>query len=113
PSPYGASEFVDLTLSALAAHHAMMIVFSYNAIPFDKLVHGFAGLMHAPAGGSPFDARTVAQRFDLRGRSVITVPLVIDLKARRLRWLDVHVSDRGAFHQVGGYRAALSHIGRD
>jgi hypothetical protein len=114
--PLGASEFVDLDidrLRALGARHAVMVVFSYDSIPFDQLTHGFAGLMIRPRDGEPFDPRAVAQRFDLRGRSVITVPLVIDLEMRRLRWLDVHVAGYGALHQVGGYRAALAHIGRD
>lgn len=116
PPPLGASEFVDLDLGklrALGARHAVMVVLSYNSVPFDRLPHGFAGLMIAPTGDQPFDPRAVAQRFDLSGRSVITVPLTIDLEARRLCWLDVHVADRGELHQVGGYRAALAHLGRD
>ncbi|HEY0990623.1 MAG TPA: hypothetical protein VGD80_26405, partial [Kofleriaceae bacterium] len=46
-------------------------------------------------------------------KSVITGPLAIDLDARRLRWLDVHITAHGALQAVGGYRAALAHIGRD
>ena len=116
PAPLGASEFVDLHLEQLAlqgARHAVMVVFSYNSVPFDQLPFGFAGLMLSPAEGEHFDPRAVVQRFDLRGRSLITVPLTIDLAERRMRWLDVHVKDRGALHQVGGYRAALAHVGRD
>ncbi len=116
PPPLGASEFVDLHLErihALGAKHAVMVVFSYNSIPFDRLPHGFAGLMISPAAGLHFDPRAVAQRFDLSGRSLITVPLTIDLEARRLRWLDVHITSRDELHQVGGYRAALAHIGKD
>ncbi len=116
PPPLGASEFVDLDLARLrelGARHVVMVVFSYNSIPFDKLTFGFAGLMLRPAEGQPFDPRAVAQRFDLAGRSVVTVPLTLDLEAARLRWLDVHIAGRGAMHQVGGYRAALAHIGRD
>ena len=116
PAPLGASEFVDLHLERLAmmgARHLVMVVFAYNNVPFDRLTYGFAGLMCAPAEGHYFDPRAVAQRFDLRGRSVITVPLAIDLAERRLRWLDVHVASRGELHQVGGYRAALAHLGRD
>lgn len=116
PAPLGASEFVDLHLEQLAvqgARHAVMVVFSYNSVPFDQLPFGFAGLMLAPAEGQHFDPRAVVQRFDLRGKSVITVPLTIDLSERRMRWLDVHIKDRGALHQVGGYRAALAHLGRD
>jgi hypothetical protein len=116
PAPLGASEFVDLQLDRLAAgraRHAVMVVFSYNSVSFDRLTYGFAGLMVSPKGPEPFDPRSVTQRFDLNGKSVITVPLAIDLKERRLRWLDVHVRDRGSLHQVGGYRAALAHLGRD
>lgn len=116
PAPLGASEFVDLhleRLSMLGARHLVMAVFAYNSVPFDQLAHGFAGLMLAPAEGTCFDPRAVSQRFDLRGRSVITVPLTIDLAERRLRWLDVHIKHHAEVQDVGGYRAALAHIGRD
>jgi hypothetical protein len=116
PPPLGASEFVDLDamrLGAMGARYAMMVVFSYNDVPFEQLTHGFAGVMIRPRDGEPFDPRAVAQRFDLHGRSVITVPLVIDLETAHLRWLDVHISGQNAMHEAGGYRAALAHIGRD
>lgn len=116
PPPLGASEFVDLNLEELhaeGARHAVMCVFSYNSVPFDRLPYGFAGLMVSPSDSDHFDPRAVAQRFDLRGKSVVTVPLTIDLGERRLRWLDVHVASRDDLHQVGGYRAALAHVGKD
>jgi len=116
PPPLGASEFVDLdraALHALGAHHAVMVVFSYNAVSFDRLAHGFAGLMRRPPDGQHFDPRAVVQRFDLAGRSVIHVPLTIDLARGRLRWLDAHVASHDQLHQVGGYRAALAHLGKD
>ncbi|CAN5913594.1 hypothetical protein BH11MYX2_BH11MYX2_12840 [soil metagenome] len=115
PAPLGASEFVDLDVTALArtARHAVMVVFSYNAVAFDKLPFGFAGLMLASAEGTHFDPRAVAQRFDLTGRSTVLVPLTIDLAARRLRWLDVHVPSRQSFNTVGGHNVALAHLGMD
>ncbi|NVB84490.1 MAG: hypothetical protein HOV81_39310 [Kofleriaceae bacterium] len=51
--------------------------------------------------------------FSLRGRSRLVVPLTIDLAERRLRWLDIQLDDRDALREVGGYRAALAHVGRD
>ncbi len=116
PPPLGASEFVELDLAALGkvgAAHAVMVVFSYNAVKFDRLTHGFAGVMVRPEGGQPFDPRAVVQRFDLSGSSVITVPLTLDLEARRLRWIDVHMSQHGDTHQVRGYRGALAHVAHD
>jgi hypothetical protein len=116
PAPLGASEYVDLHLERLAmlgARHLVMAVLNYTDATFDQLTHGFAGLMPAPADGQYFDARSVAQRFDLRGRSVIHVPLAIDLAERRLRWLDVGMRGKQALRDAGGYRAALAHLGRD
>jgi hypothetical protein len=115
-APLGASEFVDLHLERLAmlgAKHLVMAVFAYNNVPFHRLTHGFAGLMVAPEDGQYFDPRAVMQRFDMRGQSLLTVPLAIDLSERRLRWLDVHIREQDELHAVGGYRAALAHIGRD
>ena len=114
--PSGASEFIDLDvdrLHALGVRHAVMAVVSYDAVPFERLTHGFAGVMPGPADGEPFEPRTAAQRFDLHGWSAITVPLALDLETRRVSWLDVHITGVGALHAVGGYRAALAHLGRD
>ena len=114
--PRGASELVDLDLEqlrALGARHAVMTVCNASAIAFDQLTCGFAGLTPLPRAGDAFDPRAATPRFALRGRSLLTVPLVIDLEALRLRWLDVHIAGPSALRRVGGYRAALAHLGRD
>jgi hypothetical protein len=116
PLPLGASEFVDLDLPrlrSLGVRHAVMVVRPKRGAPFDRRTRGFVGLTGCPTDGTAFDPRAVAHRFDLRGASAISVPLAIDLEARRLRWLDVRVAGHGALHQAGGYRAALAHLGRD
>lgn len=116
PPPIGASEFVDLDverLRAFGARHAVMVVYSYNALRFEQLTCGFAGLVIRPGDPTAFDPRAVAQRFDLHGRSVINVPLAIDLEARRLRWLDVRLPGHHVLDEVGGFRAALAHLGHD
>ncbi|MGE0400276.1 MAG: MXAN_6230/SCO0854 family RING domain-containing protein [Kofleriaceae bacterium] len=116
PPPLGASELVDLDLAQLAklgARYLVMVVFSFNSVAFEKLPFGFAGLMVSPAEGVHFDPRAVTQRFDLVGRSVIVVPLTIDLAARRLRWIDAHVTSQSQFNAVGGKRVALAHLGKD
>jgi len=116
PAPLGASEFIDLDLAELAAmraRYAVMVVMSYNSVAFEKLPFGFAGLMVSPAEGTHFDPRAVVQRFDLMGRSVIVVPLTIDLASRRLRWIDAHIASYSELNHVGGKRAALAHLGKD
>jgi Prokaryotic RING finger family 4 len=116
PPPHGASEYVDLDLDrlhALGARHAVMTIFVEGAVPFERLTCGFTGVVLRPRDGRPFEPRAAWPRFDLRGRSPITVPLAIDLEARRLRWLDVHLTGRRTIARAGGYRAALAHLGHD
>ncbi|MBX6387117.1 MAG: hypothetical protein IRZ07_29755 [Microbispora sp.] len=112
PEPLGASEFVDLDVAALRAfggRYVMPIVFSYNNVPFDELVRGFAGFMDDPDG--LFDPLAVRQRFDLTGPAKILVPLVADLWSRTMRWVDLNVSAFGAFHNVYGYEEQLARLG--
>jgi hypothetical protein len=117
PPPLGASEFVDLDLDLLevaGVAHAVAVIFSYNDVTFDLLPDAFAGFMlRTDRDGAHFDARTVEQRFDLQGRCKLAIPLTIDLAARRMRWLDVKLTDHGLYHQVAGYHAALAHLGLD
>lgn len=102
PPPQGASEFVDLDVERLAAsgaRHAVMVILSYNNVPFTNMSEAFAGLMlrtAAPGSGEVFDARAVEQRFDLTGPGKVTVPFVVDLAvAGRRRPRDGH-EPRGA-----------------
>ncbi|MFD1932461.1 MXAN_6230/SCO0854 family RING domain-containing protein [Nonomuraea mangrovi] len=112
PEPLGSSEFVDLDVSKLArlgGRYVVPVVFSYNDVPFEELVRGFAGFMRAPDG--LFDPLAVQQRFDLAGEAKILVPLVADLWAGTMRWADLNLSASGRFHSVAGSSAELARLG--
>ncbi|MDX2817296.1 RING-HC finger protein [Streptomyces sp. PA03-5A] len=118
PAPQGASEFVDLDLDKLAdagVRHLVAVVFSYNNVPFEDLAEGFAGLMarDEPGDAGPvFDARAVEQRYDLTGRARASVPLVIDVAARTMRWLDVVKGVTGTGHCVARHGDDLAALGK-
>ena len=115
----GGTAMIDLHLEQLmmlGAHHVVMAVSSGRRVRVERLPRCFAGvtLLPAPeANNETFDPSAVAHRFDLSGRSLIKVPLTIDVSERRLRWVDVHIHHRTELDAVGGYRAALAHIARD
>lgn len=121
PAPDGATEYVDLDLSALRAHgvrYALPVVFSFNNIPFEKLLDAFAGFMTLPAADgeardAAYDPRTVRQRYDLAGDSRIHVPMLVDLKERTFLWVDLHLSGSEGLHSVGRHSTALARAGRD
>lgn len=106
PPPDGSSEFVDLDVEALTTagvRHVVAVVFSYNGVAFEDLGEAFAGFMAltgSPESGEIFDPRSVEQRFDLTGKAYASVPVVIDLNLRQLRWLDVTAA-------VTGYGSAV------
>ncbi|WP_163777349.1 MXAN_6230/SCO0854 family RING domain-containing protein [Myxococcus vastator] len=117
PLPLGGAEFLDVhapRLLAQGVRYAIPVVFSYNSVSFDRMEDAFAGFMvREGAGGPHFDARAVEQRFDLQGSGQISVPLVIDLVEKQLRWVDVKVPPEDDFQSVRRSRGELAHLGKD
>ncbi|MFE2270840.1 MXAN_6230/SCO0854 family RING domain-containing protein [Streptomyces lavendulae] len=119
PAPDGATEYVDLDPAALARHgdaFAVPVVFSYNNVPFEDLPDAFAGFMglaaDAPRDAS-YDPRAVRQRFDLTGASRVSMPMVVDLAARRALWADVHLPPSEGFQSVRSHGDRLASVARD
>lgn len=119
PAPDGATEYADLDLAELAAagvRFAMPIVFSYNNVPFERLLDAFAGFMALPSregGGAAFDPRTVRQRYDLAGDARIHVPMLVDLAHRTFLWTDLHLPPAEGYQSVYAHGADLGRVGRD
>ncbi|MEU9140707.1 MXAN_6230/SCO0854 family RING domain-containing protein [Streptomyces sp. NPDC048404] len=119
PAPDGATEFVDLDLTALAdgpVRFAVPIVFSFNNIAFEHLLDAFAGFMALPSKDgrdASYDPRTVRQRYDLEGDSRIHVPLLVDLERRTFLWTDLHLPSSDGFHSVYRHSADLGRVGKD
>jgi hypothetical protein len=109
PGPLGATEFVDLDLTAVrrvGGRYLLPVVFSYNNIPFDRLRRGFVGVMRRPSG--LFDPIAVEDRFDLSGPAKILMPFGVDLHTKELRWYDVNLSAAGYRHSIAKYAGRLA-----
>ncbi|WP_447040274.1 MXAN_6230/SCO0854 family RING domain-containing protein [Streptomyces sp. DSM 118878] len=117
PAPHGATEYLDLDLPRLAAAGVRFVVpavISYNDVPFDELPDAFAGFMAVEGKTrARYDPRTIRQRFDLAGDAKLTVPMVVDLRARRAWWADVTLATAGVDHDVWRYRKQLGRLGHD
>lgn len=117
PAPRGASEFIDLDLDQLAAagvRYLVTAVFSYNNVPFDHLAEAFAGFMARDEDGNTgavYDPRQVEQRFDLTGQARASVPLLIDVQGRTMRWLDIVRGVTGTHHAVHRHAHDLADLG--
>ncbi|MGW2378098.1 MXAN_6230/SCO0854 family RING domain-containing protein [Kitasatospora sp. NPDC001683] len=119
PPPHGATEFVDLDLRALGkagARYAVVVVFSYNDIPFEDLTDAFAGFMTltpseaARQRTGSFHPASVRQRLDLAGEARICVPMIVDLQTRTHTWTDLNVGSGAGFHNVSRHRAEIGSL---
>ncbi|MBK6697201.1 MAG: hypothetical protein IPG50_34180 [Myxococcales bacterium] len=104
PPPLGASEFIDLDVPALKrrgdVRYVVPGVLSYNAVPFDGMPEAFAGVLSPAPEGRHFDPKAVAQRFDLQGPAEVLVPIVLDLEARSVRWLDINLTPKAGTYRT-------------
>jgi hypothetical protein len=114
PWPDGATEFVDVyrdVALASGVRYAVMVVNAYAGMPFSQLERGFAGLMlRDDAQGWHFDPRTVELKFALQGEHGIYLPLVLDLVANELHWLDVQSPGMPVFNNVASSKTAIAKL---
>lgn len=122
PPPHGATEFVDLDLAELQAEgirYAVVVVFSYNDVPFEDLTDAFAGFMSlAPEEASRKRGRTfrpadVRQRLDLAGDAKICVPMIVDLESRSQTWTDLNVGATAGFHNLYQHHERIGSLASD
>ncbi len=107
PAPDGATEMIDLDLSALddRVRHVVPQVLVYSGDGFGALPEAFFGYMtrDGEQGGMPFDPRTVRVRSDLEGASRVLVPLVFNRGGDRrweARWTHLFLRGRRNFNRV-------------
>ncbi|MFD8787723.1 MXAN_6230/SCO0854 family RING domain-containing protein [Kitasatospora sp. NPDC059599] len=122
PPPHGATEFVDLDLPALGeagARYAVVVVFSYNDVPFEDLTDAFAGFMAltpseaARQRTGSFHPKSVRQRLDLAGDARICVPMIVDLRTRSYTWTDLNAGSHAGFHNLDRHHARIGSLARD
>ncbi len=114
PFPEGATEFIDLhqpLARQSGIRYAVMVVNAYAGLPFSELERGFAGVMlREDPEGAHFDPRTVELKFALQGEHGVYLPLVFDLQARALHWLDLHARGEFEFNHVEQSQKAISEL---
>jgi hypothetical protein len=96
-APNGASEFIDINIpKALerGGRYIVMDVRSFTQNPFCNLPECCAGWMlrQKPQSGEVYDPRTVNDKVDLAMDATSGIPLIIDLKERKIIWCDVAMS---------------------
>ncbi|WMD22355.1 TerD family protein [Achromobacter seleniivolatilans] len=112
-APDGAAEFIDLNLERLrgrGVRFVVMVLNSYTLQPYCDLAECFAGWMSRQDtnSGEPFEPRTVMDRIDLASNTQISLPLVLDLQDRCVRWMDVALRAQPRMNNVKNNLSGVS-----
>lgn len=106
PAPHGAAEFIDVDIAAVKARCVRYVVMNVYSWTGQKLKDfpAFAGFMEREDSrkGDHFDARTVANKFDLSSDTTMVAPMAVDLETGEVLWMDMTL-------KAGRYGSIESH----
>lgn len=96
-APEGASEFIDIEMSKClkqGIRYIVMSINSYTKQAYCNLPICFAGYMvrQFPESGEIYDPLTVENKFDLTANTKIAIPIIIDLKEKKVIWTDLSLT---------------------
>jgi stress response protein SCP2 len=103
-APRGAAEFIDIDIQSVLKYggrYVAMNVYSYSGQPFNVIPECYAGWMGRDMvqKGSKFEASTVENKIDLTSDGKVSIPMVLDLKERKIIWMDMGLTSHA---QWGG-----------
>jgi hypothetical protein len=103
PAPHGAAEFIDVDLEAVKAagvRYVLVNVYSWTGQKF-KDFPAIAGFMERdePRRGDHFEAKTVANKFNLASDTTAVAPMAVDLATGEVIWMDMTLK-AGAYGHI-------------
>lgn len=116
-APKGACEFIDVDIPSILKYGGRYVVMNVNSFThqkFSTLPECSAGWMlrEYPKSGEIFDARTVEDKLDLTCDQTACIPLVLDLKERKVIWLDMGYSGRRLLNNIHSNQSTITTIGK-
>lgn len=103
-APYGATEFIDISLNALRLNvrYLAVQVHKYCGESFAEMTCHAGWMMRKDVNADlkSFDLKTVVNKFDLNGSSGYAIPIMVDLYDREMILTDLYVSGRALHNTV-------------
>lgn len=101
-APDGACEFIDLDIDSITAfggRYVIPSVLSYTGQPFVCLPECHAGWMmrEEPESGEIFEPSTVVDKIDIAADTKVVIPMILDLKERKMIWTDLALRSHPAW----------------
>jgi len=114
PAPHGAAEFIDVDIEAVKAagvRYVLVNVYSWTGQKF-KDFPAIAGFMEReePRRGDHFEAKTVANKFNITSDTTAVAPMAVDLETGEVIWMDMTLKAGayGSIESKGGKMVAMA-----
>jgi stress response protein SCP2 len=109
-APNGASEFIDINLDKFEAagiRYVAMSIYAFTHQHFSQF-QCFAGIMprQNPNSGEAYEPKTVKNILDITADGKIAMPLILDLKRKKIVWCDVALAKSGNRTETTSHKIA-------
>lgn len=116
-APLGAAEFIDVNLAAVAdgCRYLAPQINRYSGDFFSVMTCHCGWMIREKVDSSyaSFDIKTVQNKLDMAGNGGYCIPMLVDLKERRVLYIDLYVTATDAGNRVEGAVKDLSVIVRE
>jgi hypothetical protein len=114
-APSGASEFIDVRIDRTLKsgyRYVVMCVNSFTGQQFSSLPECFAGWMSRehPNSGEIFEPRAVQDRIDVTAAARMVLPMIMDLRQRRVIWCDLGIKANHYWYQTREGRRGANNV---
>jgi len=116
-APQGASEFIDIDVPALTKNgvrYVILSLFSFSRTPFCNLEECFMGWMERQyvESGEIYEPKTVKQKIDIAGDTVVNLPVIFDLEEKKIIWTDLSLPKSPRLVCLENNRHSMALIGK-
>ena len=117
-APNGASEFIDIDMTKLKpeAKYLGIQVYRYSGEGFTQVEKSYAGWMvrdNAGSSRSTFDIKTVANKFNMVGQGSYAIPMIVDVDAGEIVFVDIFMNGSNSMNRVEGAVKDVSTVARE
>ena len=117
-APNGASEFIDIDISKLKkdVKYLAIQVYKYSGESFAQVEKSYAGWMvrdKDKAGRKTFDIKTVANKFNMVGKGTYAIPMIVDVEAGEIIYVDLYMNGTSSLNRVEGAVNNVSTVAKE
>jgi len=117
-APYGASEFIDIDMSKLKkdVKYLAIQVYKFAGESFGEVEASYAGWMirdKASSDRKSFDIKTVANKFNMTGKGSYAIPMIVDVEAGEIVYVDLYMNGPNNLNRVEGAVNNVSTVAKE